>query len=169
MTDWSKRSDAGIRVGNSFCEWVVRLHILCKRSGLCVKHQGQMGKQGNRSPIYLRCSLENGRSTEKMGHRSDSRDTLLAALPIANAPHATFASLMYRASFGLLSIAQSRMPLMPLCQCYCQLSIDKSFQSPNRECPSCHVTRCEQVSDASTTVALRKGGIVPGIFLGKFP
>src|SRR5207248_4546666 len=111
MTDWSKRSDAGIIVGNSFCEWVVRLHILCKRSGLCVKHQGQMGKQGSGSLLYLRCYLENGRSTgttdaephslmdgangsllylrcylytgrstEKMGHRSNSRDTLLAAL-----------------------------------------------------------------------------------------
>src|SRR5947209_20068221 len=63
MTDWSKRSDAGIIVGNSFCECVVRLHILCKRSGLCVKHQGQMGKQGSGSLLYLRCSLENGRST----------------------------------------------------------------------------------------------------------
>src|SRR5438045_6906906 len=36
----------------------------------------------NGSPIYLRCSLENGRSTAKMAHRSDSRDTLLAALPL---------------------------------------------------------------------------------------
>src|SRR5947209_11332700 len=48
----------------------------------------------NGSPIYLRCSLENGRSTAKMGHRSDSRHTLLAALPIANAPHATKNGLM---------------------------------------------------------------------------
>src|SRR5437016_4779635 len=139
MTDWSKRSDAGIIVGNSFCEWVVRLHILCKRSCLYVKHQGQMGKQGNRlpiylrcslengrstgstdsrpssrmdgangSPIYLRCSLENGRSTAKMGHRSDSRHTLLAALPIANAPHATKNGLMSLCKECLLSIAQSR-------------------------------------------------------------
>src|SRR2546421_13092533 len=113
MTDWSKRSDAGIIVGNSFCEWVCRLQILCKRSGLCVKQQGQMGKQGsgsllylrcylytgsstgttdaelhsrmdgaNGSLSYLRCYLYTGRSTAKMGQRSDSRDTLLAALPL---------------------------------------------------------------------------------------
>src|SRR5947207_8353270 len=32
-----------------------------------------MGKQGNRLPIYLRCSLENGRSTGSTDSRPSSR------------------------------------------------------------------------------------------------